>query len=86
MIRIKDLNREDFIEFVTEIVEQDDLNFALKAVYDNMPLGLCLPFSFTKRGFDYWDNRYTNGYNTTLTKEEIEDKLNIERGTLIIKK
>jgi hypothetical protein len=86
MIKIKDLNREDFIEFVTEIVEQDDLNFALKAVYDNMPLGFCLSFIRTKRGFDYWDNRYYNGYNTTLTKEEIEDKLNMERGTLIIKK
>ena len=84
MTKLNELNKSDFKEFVTEIIELETLEWALSRIYDNDGLSSCLSFSKTKRGSEYWSNIYWNGYKVTLTKEEIEKRLNMNPGTLII--
>jgi len=84
MTKLNELNRSDFKEFVTEMIESENLDWALSRIYDNDGLSSCLPFNKTKRGHAYWSNIYWNGYKVTLTKEEIERRLDMQPGTLVI--
>ena len=84
MTKLNELNREDFKDFVLEMVETESLDWAINRIYDNDALSSCISFNKTKRGHAYWSNIYWNGYKTTLTKEEIEKRLNLEPGTLVI--
>lgn len=84
MTKLAELNRTDFKEFVLDMIEAESLDWAINRIYENDGLSSCICFNKTKRGHEYWSNIYWNGYKVTLTKEEIEKKLNLQPGTLVI--
>lgn len=84
MTKLNELNRSDFKEFVLDMIQVESLDWAINRIYDNDELSSCLSFIETKRGHDYWSNIYWNGYKVTLTKEEIEKRLNMQPGSLAI--
>ena len=84
MTRINDLKQEDFIEFVSDMIEVDGLEWALKRIYENSRLSESIAFNRTKRGHEYWSNIYHNGYKVEMTLKEIEEKLKLPPGTLKI--
>jgi hypothetical protein len=84
MTKILELNKGDFKEFVSDMIETDGLDWALSRIYDNDGLIRCTIFDKTRRGSTYWSNIYRNGYKATLTKEEIEKRLDMQPGTLVI--
>jgi hypothetical protein len=84
MTKLAELNRSDFKEFVLDMIEAESLDWAIGRIYDNDGLSSCVNFNKTKRGQEYWSNIYWNGYKVALTKEQIEKRLSMQPGTLII--
>ena len=84
MTKINDLKQKDFIEFVSDMIEVDGLEWALKRIYENSRLSESIAFNRTTRGHEYWNNIYSNGYQVLLSIKEIENKLDLEPGTLKI--
>jgi hypothetical protein len=82
MTKLSELTREDFKEFVLDMVEAESLDWAINRIYDNDGLSSCLAFAQTKRGSEYWSNIYWNGYKVEMTLKEIEEKLNLTPNTL----
>jgi hypothetical protein len=83
-MKINELTKEDFKEFVSDMIEADGLEWALNRVYENSRLSESIAFNRTTRGHEYWNNIYHNGYQVLLSIKEIENKLNLEPGTLKI--
>ena len=84
MKTLAELNKEDFKEFVLDMIEVEGLNWAIDRIYDNDILSVCLVFTKTKRGQEYWSNIYWNGYKVEMTIKQIEEKLNLSPNTLKI--
>lgn len=82
MTTLAELNKEDFKEFVLDMIEVEGLNWAIDRIYDNDKLSACLVFTKTKRGQEYWSNIYWNGYKVEMTIKQIEEKLNLSPNTL----
>ena len=83
-MKINELRKTDFREFVADMIENDGLEWALNRVYENSTLSESIAFNRTKRGHEYWNNIYSNGYQVLLSIKEIENKLDLEPGTLKI--
>jgi hypothetical protein len=82
MTRINELNKTDFREFVSDMIDNDGLEWALNRVYENSTLSESIAFNRTKRGNEYWSNIYHNGYKVEMTLKEIEEKLNLTPNSL----
>lgn len=82
MTTLSKLNKEDFKEFVLDMIEVEGLKWAIDRIYDNDNLSACLVFNKTRRGQEYWSNIYWNGYKVEMTIKQIEEKLNLSPNTL----
>lgn len=83
-MKINELRKTDFKEFVSDMIEADGLEWALNRVYENSRLSESIAFNRTTRGHEYWNNIYHNGYQVEMTLKEIEEKLKLPPGTLKI--
>lgn len=83
-MKINELRKTDFREFVADMIENDGLEWALNRVYENSTLSESIAFNRTKRGHKYWYNINQNGYQVEMTIKQIEEKLNLSPNTLKI--
>lgn len=87
MTKLAELNKEDFKEFVLDMIQAEGLDWAINRIYENSTLSESIAWRKTKRGYDYWSNIYFNGYaeaKVEMTMQEIEEKLNMKPNTLKI--
>jgi hypothetical protein len=82
MTKLLELNKQDFKEFVLDMVEAEGLDWAIDRIHDNDGLSCCITFNKTRRGSEYWSNIYWNGYKVEMTLKEIEEKLNLTPNSL----